>query len=58
MQKKKIVPSEIGKQDLEAFVLMHICFHRKVDQTHTNNEEREGDRQRKSKKRENINSAV
>lgn len=41
MQKKKIVPTEISKQDLEAFVLMHICFHREVDQTHKVGGERE-----------------
>jgi hypothetical protein len=51
MQRKKIVPSEIVKQDLEAFVLMHICFHRKVDQTHTNNEERERETDREREKK-------
>jgi hypothetical protein len=34
MQRKKIVPSEISKQDLGAFVLMCVCFHLKVDQTY------------------------
>jgi hypothetical protein len=40
-KRTKIVSSEISEQDLEAFVLMHICFHRKVDQTH--NEEEGGE---------------
>jgi hypothetical protein len=51
MQKKKIVPSEISRQDLGAFVLMHICFYRKVDQTYKEGGERK-------RKRENIISSV
>jgi hypothetical protein len=52
MQKKKIVPSKISKRDLGAFVLIYVCFHRKVDQTY---QEKEKERE---KKRENINSVV
>jgi hypothetical protein len=51
MQKKKIVPSEISGEDLEAFVLMHICFHHKVDQKYKGGGKREREPEKEKKGR-------